>query len=74
MVLVPALVQGAQAPASLIDALQRLYGLAQEGAGSVAGAPHIDTILLVRGGGSIETSGPSMTSAWPAPSCKARCR
>ena len=54
VVLVPALVQGAQAPASLIDALQRLYGLAQEGAGSVAGAPHIDTILLVRGGGSIE--------------------
>src|SRR5256885_742477 len=58
VVLVPALVQGVQAPASLIDALQRLYGLAREGAGSVdgsvAGAPPIDTILLVRGGGSIE--------------------
>jgi exodeoxyribonuclease VII large subunit len=54
VVLVPALVQGAQAPASLIEALQRLYALAQEGAATVAGAPPIDAILLVRGGGSIE--------------------
>lgn len=52
VVLVPALVQGAQAPASLIDALRRLYRLVQ--AGPADGAPAIDAILLVRGGGSIE--------------------
>jgi len=39
----PALVQGADAPASLIAALQRLYRQAQ-----------LDAILLVRGGGSLE--------------------
>lgn len=52
VVLVPALVQGAQAPASLIDALGRLYRLARTQAED--GAPPIDAILLVRGGGSIE--------------------
>ncbi len=52
VVLVPALVQGAQAPASLIDALGRLYRLAQSG--PAQGRPAIDAILLVRGGGSIE--------------------
>jgi len=46
VVLALAAVQGAQAPAELIKALQGLYRLAEAGA--------IDTILLVRGGGSIE--------------------
>ena len=66
VVLAPALVQGAQAPASLCAALSKMYLLAQAGrapeansAGDgrmagVVGAPPIDVILLVRGGGSIE--------------------
>jgi exodeoxyribonuclease VII large subunit len=41
--LVPALVQGVDAPASLVAALEQLYGLNE-----------IDVILLVRGGGSME--------------------
>ncbi|MBB6558357.1 exodeoxyribonuclease VII large subunit [Acidovorax soli] len=52
VVLVPAQVQGAAAPQSLISALSRLYRLAQQG--PAEGRPPIDTILLVRGGGSIE--------------------
>lgn len=57
VVLVPAQVQGAAAPASLVDALSKLYLLAQ--AGRAPGAdpgvyPPIDVILLVRGGGSLE--------------------
>ncbi len=44
VVLAPALVQGAQAPAELIKALLSLYPR----------APDIDVILLVRGGGSLE--------------------
>ena len=44
----PALVQGVQAPQELITALQRLYALARQPDSS------IDTILLVRGGGSLE--------------------
>ena len=57
VVLVPALVQGAGAAPSMVAALQALYVLAQ---GTTTGAPaskkamHIDTILLVRGGGSME--------------------
>ncbi|MGE0332509.1 MAG: exodeoxyribonuclease VII large subunit [Ramlibacter sp.] len=47
VVIAPAAVQGAQAPAELVAALTRLYQ------GAVAGVP-IDAILLVRGGGSIE--------------------
>ena len=51
VVLSPAAVQGAGAPAELACALERLYGLAHgPGSGGVA----IDAILLVRGGGSIE--------------------
>jgi exodeoxyribonuclease VII large subunit len=46
VILAPAAVQGAQAPAELILALQALYRLAEAGT--------IDVILLVRGGGSIE--------------------
>jgi exodeoxyribonuclease VII large subunit len=46
VVLSPAAVQGAQAPADLVRALDALYRLAEAG--------QIDVILLVRGGGSIE--------------------
>lgn len=46
VILAPAAVQGAQAPAELIRALQELYRLAEAGT--------VDVILLVRGGGSIE--------------------
>lgn len=46
VVLAPAAVQGAQAPAELVRALASLYQLARSGA--------VDVILLVRGGGSIE--------------------
>ena len=61
VLLVPALVQGAQAPASIVDALSKLYLLAQDGRAPEAdfasiheAPPPIDVILLVRGGGSIE--------------------
>ena len=57
VVLVPALVQGAGAPASLCDALSKLYLLAQAGQGPEADLtknPPIDVIMLVRGGGSME--------------------
>ncbi|MEO8654735.1 MAG: exodeoxyribonuclease VII large subunit [Ramlibacter sp.] len=46
VIVAPASVQGAQAPAELVRALQGLYRLAEAGT--------IDAILLVRGGGSIE--------------------
>ncbi len=52
VVLAPAQVQGAAAPQSIISALNRLYRLAEQGPS--ASQPAIDTILLVRGGGSIE--------------------
>ncbi len=42
----PAAVQGAGAPAELVVALQQLYGLARRG--------QVDVILLVRGGGAME--------------------
>ncbi len=58
VVIVPALVQGAQAPQSLVDALQKMYQLAQSGQGQEGDlaqiSPLIDCILLVRGGGSME--------------------
>ncbi len=46
VILAPAAVQGAQAPGELVAALQSLYARARAG--------EIDTILLVRGGGSLE--------------------
>ena len=60
LLLVPAPVQGAGAPQALIDALSKLYLLAQSGQALEADFIHkksahpIDLILLVRGGGSIE--------------------
>lgn len=52
VLLVPAQVQGALAPQSLVRALQQLYDRAA--APAAAGAFPIDVILLVRGGGSLE--------------------
>lgn len=57
VVLVPAQVQGAAAPASLVAALSKMYLLAQAGrapGADLAQNPPVDVILLVRGGGSIE--------------------
>ncbi|WP_422842673.1 exodeoxyribonuclease VII large subunit [Acidovorax sp. M2(2025)] len=57
VVLAPAQVQGAAAPASLVAALSKLYQLAQAGrapGGELPASPPIDVILLVRGGGSME--------------------
>ena len=56
VVLAPAQVQGVGAAPSMVAALQALYGLAQGAAAGLSsrGAVTIDTILLVRGGGSIE--------------------
>ena len=67
VVVAPAAVQGAGAPEELRRALSKLYLLAQDGrapegylaldaeaASPSNGAPPIDVILLVRGGGSIE--------------------
>ncbi|AVS90726.1 exodeoxyribonuclease VII large subunit [Paracidovorax avenae] len=53
VVLAPALVQGAAAPASICAALHALYRMA-EPSGDGAGHPPVEVILLVRGGGSIE--------------------
>lgn len=58
--LAPAAVQGAQAPAALIKALQHLYQLCRstdtntQTSAASPKRPIIDTILLVRGGGSLE--------------------
>ncbi|WP_442866840.1 exodeoxyribonuclease VII large subunit [Acidovorax sp. NCPPB 4044] len=57
VVLAPALVQGAAAPASICAALRSLYRMADPPGGDSgrgAGQPPVDVILLVRGGGSIE--------------------
>ncbi len=53
VLLAPASVQGANAPGELIEALSKLYRLAQMAQRQNA-APVIDVILLVRGGGSID--------------------
>lgn len=50
VVLAPALVQGEGAPRELVQALESLYALAEDAEAPV----QIDTILLVRGGGSME--------------------
>ena len=58
VVLAPAQVQGAAAPATLCEALSQLYLLTHAGQASEAkkplNHPPIDVILLVRGGGSME--------------------
>ena len=63
VVVAPAAVQGAGAPAELVSALSNLYHMIQAGQGLEAdlttpvgseATPVIDVILLVRGGGSIE--------------------
>jgi len=58
VVVAPALVQGANAPAELIKSLANLYLLTPSGRASkpdlLATSPIVDVILLVRGGGSME--------------------
>lgn len=54
VVLSAAPVQGADAPAALVRALQSLYRLATPDRAGATASPPIDLILLVRGGGSIE--------------------
>jgi exodeoxyribonuclease VII large subunit len=63
VVLAPASVQGANAPAELLSALSKLYLLTQIGRGlesdfhhkkAQAAKPIVDVILLVRGGGAME--------------------
>lgn len=51
VLLAPASVQGAQAPAELVQALTSLYALASQ---PRVGLPPLDVILLVRGGGALE--------------------
>ena len=51
VILVPSLVQGAAAPAMLVQALHKLYALSAED--NPMSAP-VDVILLVRGGGALE--------------------
>ena len=55
VVLIPALVQGAAAPQSMVTALRQMYAWA-EGEAPADGetTPVVDVILLVRGGGSME--------------------
>lgn len=55
VVLIPALVQGAAAPQSMVTALRQMYAWA-EGEAPADGetTPFVDVILLVRGGGSME--------------------
>ena len=63
VVLVPASVQGPNAPEELVNALSKMYLLTQEGQGlapdlpqkkSIAAIAWVDVILLVRGGGAME--------------------
>ncbi len=54
VVIAPALVQGASAPAELIKALSNLYQRTEAGRGLGGDSTIIDVILLVRGGGSID--------------------
>lgn len=55
VVLIPAQVQGAAAPQSMVTALRQMYALAEGEAPADGGTTQVvDVILLVRGGGSME--------------------
>ncbi|TXH98866.1 MAG: exodeoxyribonuclease VII large subunit [Pseudomonas sp.] len=55
VVLIPAQVQGAAAPQSMVTALRQMYELTEGEAPADGGTtPVVDVILLVRGGGSME--------------------
>ncbi len=54
VIVVPTQVQGAQASADIVRALNRLYPLCCDSARIEVNLPRVDVILLVRGGGSIE--------------------
>lgn len=55
VVLIPAQVQGAAAPQSMVTALRQMYAWAEGEAPADGGTtPVVDVILLVRGGGSME--------------------
>ena len=55
VVLIPAQVQGAAAPQSMVTALRQMYAWAESEAPAGSGTtPVVDVILLVRGGGSME--------------------
>lgn len=55
VVLIPAQVQGAAAPQSMVTALRQMYAWAEGEASADGGTtPVVDVILLVRGGGSME--------------------
>lgn len=55
VVLIPAQVQGAAAPQSMVTALRQMYALVEGDAPADGGTtPVVDVILLVRGGGSME--------------------
>lgn len=55
VVLIPAQVQGAAAPQSMVTALRQMYAWAEGEAPADGGTtPMVDVILLVRGGGSME--------------------
>lgn len=53
-IIVPCMVQGAEAPAQIVDALAKVAWLDRDGRARSPGGQGIDTIVLCRGGGSLE--------------------